>query len=51
MALARETNVIALQAHHKWNAVRRRERELGEAMRRHPSSWPNAVVLAKDPAR
>ncbi|MDP7706384.1 MULTISPECIES: hypothetical protein [unclassified Mycobacterium] len=51
MALAQETNVIALQAHHKWNAVRLRERELGEAMRRHPSSWPNAVVLAKDPAR
>lgn len=50
MALARETNVIALQAHYKWNALRRRERELGEAMRRHPSSWPIGVV-ATDRAR
>ncbi|MCQ4363373.1 hypothetical protein KQR54_19980 [Mycobacterium gordonae] len=50
MAPASETNVIALQAHYKWNASRRRERELGEAMLRHPSSWPKGDI-ARDHAR
>ncbi|MDP7727968.1 MULTISPECIES: hypothetical protein [Mycobacterium] len=37
MANESEANVIYLQSHPKWTAAHRRERQLQEAMRRHPA--------------
>ncbi|WP_081288536.1 hypothetical protein [Mycobacterium asiaticum] len=37
MANSSEANVIYLQSHPRWAAAQRRERQLQEAMRRHPA--------------
>ncbi|WP_310776873.1 hypothetical protein [Mycobacterium sp. Z3061] len=47
MAVAPETNVIALQSHHRWRAARRQAVEVDAAIRRHPSSWREGAVAAK----